>query len=1118
MKKVLIANRGEIAVRITRAVQELGMQAVAVYPNDDAQSLHVRHADAGVELSGRGAAAYLDIPQLVAIAQQQDCDGVHPGYGFLSENADFAAAVEAAGLTFIGPSVEALRAFGDKAQARAIAQDCAVPILAGSSEALSLAQAEAFFNEHSSSGILLKAIAGGGGRGMRVVREAGELADAYARCASEAKAAFGNDGLYAEQLVDQARHIEVQIIGDGSGAVSHVWERECSVQRRHQKLVEIAPSPTLDAEIREQMCAAAVSLGRKLSYSGLGTIEFLLDAESGKFFFIEANARLQVEHTVTEEVTGVDLVQAQVRIASGVSLADLDLLQASIPAPRGFAIQLRVNTETMTPEGEVKPTGGRLTKFEAPTGPGLRTDTYAYGGYSTNPNYDSLLAKLICHNPSSNYGDAVRRAQRALKDAVIEGVATNQSFLQALLATEDFAANRLTTRYVDAHMAELVEAANPTQADAGKALAGAQVNSNDPLAVLDHGKGVGGAVGGAPSVLDLVSEDLPPGTEAIFAPMQGTVVSFEVTPGDEVFVGKLVLVMEAMKMEHEVRAEVSGIVERLGIEPGDTIFEGHPLIYLQSAEVAVSDEGETEELDLDYIRPDLQEVIDRKGAGLDENRPEAVAKRYKTGRRTARENVAHLCDEGTFIEYGSVVVAGQRRRRSMDDLIKNTTGDGMVAGLGQINGDLFPEERSRAMVMSYDYMVLAGTQGMKNHDKKDRLFEVAEQQRLPTVLFAEGGGGRPGDTDGTGVAGLDCLAFTYFARLSGLVPVVGITTGRCFAGNAVLLGCCDVIIATEGSNIGIGGPAMIEGGGLGVFTPDEVGPMDVQVPNGVVDIAVKDEAEAVEAAKKYLSYFQGPVDEWESPDPRKLRFMVPENRLRYYDIREVIDGIADIGSVLELRRDWGIGIITAFIRVEGRPMGVIANNPAHLSGAIDAPGADKGTRFMQLCDAFDIPILSLCDCPGIMVGPEIEKTAVVRHAARMFVTSANIDVPLMTVITRKGYGLGAQAMAGGSFKATLFTVTWPTGEFGGMGLEGAVKLGYRKELQAIEDPEERAAAYEKMVADMYKRGKAVNMASHFELDDVIDPADTRKWISRGLRSIPPTPQRHGKKRPNVDTW
>jgi acetyl-CoA carboxylase carboxyltransferase component len=548
------------------------------------------------------------------------------------------------------------------------------------------------------------------------------------------------------------------------------------------------------------------------------------------------------------------------------------------------------------------------------------------------------------------------------------------------------------------------------------------------------------------------------------------------------------------------------------------VFEGHPLIVLRKQDVAAADEDELEELDLDYIRPDLQEVFDRKGAGLDENRPEAVAKRYKTGRRTARENVADLCDEGTFVEYGSVVVAGQRRRRSMEDLIKNTTGDGMVAGLGQVNGDLFAEDQSRAMIMSYDYMVLAGTQGMKNHDKKDRLFEVAEQFKLPVVLFAEGGGGRPGDTDGSGVAGLDCLAFTYFAKLSGLVPTVGITTGRCFAGNAVLLGCCDVIIATEGSNIGIGGPAMIEGGGLGVFTPDEVGPMDVQVPNGVVDIEVADEAEAVVLAKQYLSYFQGPVDTWEAPDPRELRFMVPENRLRYYDMRKVIEGIADVGSVLELRPQWGIGIITAFIRVEGRPMGLIANNPAHLSGAIDAPGADKGTRFMQLCDAFDIPIASLCDCPGIMVGPEIEKTAVVRHAARMFVTSANIDVPLMTIVTRKGYGLGAQAMAGGGFKSTLFTVTWPTGEFGGMGLEGAVKLGYRKELQAIEDPAERAAAYEKMVADMYKRGKAVNMASHFELDDVIDPAETRHWIVRGLKSVPPKPQREGKKRPNVDTW
>ena len=347
---------------------------------------------------------------------------------------------------------------------------------------------------------------------------------------------------------------------------------------------------------------------------------------------------------------------------------------------------------------------------------------------------------------------------------------------------------------------------------------------------------------------------------------------------------------------------------------------------------------------------------------------------------------------------------------------------------------------------------------------------------------------------------------------------VGITTGRSFAGNAVLLGCCDVIIATEGSNIGIGGPAMIEGGGLGVFRPEEVGPMNVQVPNGVVDIPVAGEAEAVQVAKKYLSYFQGPVEDWECADQRLLRGIIPENRLRVYDVRKVIETMADTGSVLEIRRRFGHGIVTAFVRIEGRPLGVVANNPTHLAGAIDAEGADKGARFMQLCDAFDIPILLLCDCPGIMVGPESEKTALVRHAGRMFVTGANASVPFFTIVLRKAYGLGAQAMAGGSFRAPFFTVSWPTGEFGGMGLEGAVKLGFRKELAAIDDPEERKALYEGMVKKAYEIGKAVNTASYFEFDDVIDPMESRHRIISALSSVPAPTPRTGKKRPYVDTW
>jgi acetyl-CoA carboxylase carboxyltransferase component len=447
-----------------------------------------------------------------------------------------------------------------------------------------------------------------------------------------------------------------------------------------------------------------------------------------------------------------------------------------------------------------------------------------------------------------------------------------------------------------------------------------------------------------------------------------------------------------------------------------------------------------------------------------------------------------------------------------------TPADGLVAGIGRVNGHLFDETRARCAVLAYDYTVLAGTQGLQNHRKKDRLFELAADWRLPVVFFTEGGGGRPGDTDSSGVAGLDCWAFNYWGRLSGLVPLVGVNSGRCFAGNAALLGCCDVVIATANSSIGMGGPAMIEGGGLGVFHPDEVGPMHVQVPNGVVDVAVADEAEAVRVAKQYLAYFQGPVAEWSCADQRLLRGIVPENRLRVYDVRRVVHGLADTGSVLELRRHFGLGMVTALARVEGRPIGIVGNDPAHLGGAIDRDGADKAARFMQLCDAFDLPILLLCDTPGMMVGPEAEKTALVRHVSRLFVVGANLTVPFFTIVLRKGYGLGAQAMAGGSFKAPLFTVAWPTGEFGGMGLEGAVKLGYRKELEAIEDPAKRKALFEEMVARMYEHGKAASYATYFELDDVIDPADSRRWIMTALRSVPPAAPRTGKKRPCVDTW
>ena len=603
-------------------------------------------------------------------------------------------------------------------------------------------------------------------------------------------------------------------------------------------------------------------------------------------------------------------------------------------------------------------------------------------------------------------------------------------------------------------------------------------------------------------------------TSSIEAPMQGTVLSV-VPVGSLVRAGGSVVVLESMKMQHDVTVDHPSRVVEVMVSAGDTVMAGSSLVVIESADVEVDDSPRG------YAdvgpRADLTEVIDRHRSGLDAARSHATERRHESGRRTARENVADLVDADSFVEYGPLVIAAQRRRRGVDDLIARTPADGLVGGIGRVNGELFSGRESRAVVMSYDYTVLAGTQGQQNHRKKDRLFDVAERLRLPVVFFAEGGGGRPGDTDGLGVSGLDCWAFHDFARLSGLVPLVGITGGYCFAGNAAILGCCDVVIALEGSNIGMGGPAMIEGGGLGVFEPTAIGPMSVQRFNGVVDLVAQDDADAVRLAKQYLSYFQGSIGSHAVPDQQRLRDVVPVNRKKAYDMHDVLGNLFDSGSVLELRRDFGIGMITALARVDGRPVGVVANNPVHLAGAIDSDGADKAARFMQLCDAFDLPIVTLVDTPGMMVGPEVEETALVRHCSRLFVTAVNMTVPVVSVVVRKSYGLGAQAMMAGSTKAPLACVAWPTGEFGGMGLEGAVRLGYRNELAAIVDPVEREATFQQMVDRMYEHGKALSVSTHFEIDDVIDPADTRRWINAVFEAAPAAP-RQGKKRPNVDTW
>ena len=1093
INKLLIANRGEIAVRIARAASDLGLQSSSVYAVEDAISLHRYRTDEAIALEARGVPAYLDIDHIVEIAIESQCDAVHPGYGFLSENAEFAERLQSAGIVFVGPSVDVLKQLGDKVAARQIAADCGIPVLAGSSHAVSLKDAITFFESlHAGQGMLIKAIAGGGGRGMRLVTEVHEIEEAYTRCASEAEAAFGNGALYVEQFFVGARHIEVQIVGDEQGNINHLWERECTLQRRHQKLVEVAPSPSLTDDLRQQILNAAVNLGEHIRYSNLGTVEFLVSPgnEQLPFAFIEVNPRLQVEHTVTEVVTDVDLVRAQLLIADGQRLDQLGLLQKPNP-PKGSAVQLRINTETIASDGSAKAAGGKLDLFELPSGPDVRVDTYGYAGYMTSPSFDSLLAKVIVRHTENNWPELVKRAKRCLAEMRVS-VPTNKDFIASLLTHPSVMENDIDTRFVETHIAELVEH---------------MVNA--------PGEGIPATAAVEPE-MGLTAEQLPAGLVPVLAPMQGSITAIEVEVGGQLAQGQAVVIMDAMKMEHVIESPVSGTVHELRTSTGETVFEGAVLAVIQEHDVAGDRQSSQAELDPDFIRPDLAEVYRRRSFGLDENRPDKVAKRRARGYRTARENLADLIDEGTFVEYGPLALAAQSERRSLEDLMENTTSDGLVAGIGRVNSDLFAARDSRVIAMSYDWMVLAGTQGIHAHEKKDRLFLLAEKHAIPLVLLAEGGGGRSGDTD-LNVCWPDSQTFANLARLSGSAPLIGINNGYCFAGNAALLACCDVIISTKGSNVGMGGPPMIETGGLGKVNPEDIGPMDVLTRNGAVDILVEDEAEAIAVAKRYLSYFQGDIDDWQCADQRDLRHTIPENRLRVYDIRRLVTLLADTDSVLELRTHYGIGMITALARIQGKPIGIVANNPMHLSGAVDSEGANKAARFTQLCDAYDIPLLFLCDTPGFMVGVEAEKTAQLRHFGRMFVTGANISVPVFSVIARKCYGLGALAMAGGCFKESFFSVAWPTGEFGVMGVEGDVELAFAKELAAIEDEDDREKFFQEQVAAIYERGSVLRSASMAEVDDVIDPAETRKWLTMGLETVS-IPARTGKKRPHIDTW
>ena len=964
---VLVGNRGEVALRIQRAARNLGLRTVAVYAADDQFSAHVAEADAAVPLAGTGPAAYLDIGAIVDAATAAGCELVHPGYGFLSENPELARCCAARGLRFVGPSADALALLGDKVATRHLAERLAVPVLPASPVIEDAADALGFFDRLGpGAAVMVKAVAGGGGRGMRVVADRADLAAALDRARSEAARAFGRPQVYLERYVPRARHIEVQLAGDGQRTVS-LGLRDCSVQHRHQKVVEIAPPAGLPAGLAGELAAHATRLADAAGAAGLVTVEFLLDVDRGLApAFIEANPRLQVEHGITEAVTGIDLVGVQLQLALGATLAGLGLNQP--PGEAGVAIEARV-THCAEPGADT------IEAFEVPAGPGVRVDTHARAGYRVPGGYDPLLAKVIVHD--GNAAEAAKALEEALRGFRVAGVRTNIDQLREVLAVPELTAGGLTTAWWDSHF-------------------------GPPSAAADQ-----------PS--------------AVAAPMAGTVTQLLAGPGDAVRRGQPLAVLEAMKMEQEVKAPLAGTVHTVEVTVGQVVGEGTTLVRLRET---TGEETETEQDVPSPARRDVEDNRERHHRGRDEARSEAVARRHAAGKRTARENVADLCEDGTFREYGPLVIAAQRTRRPVEELELQTPADGVIAGFGALRGAFSPT----VAVLAYDYTVLAGTQGLQSHKKAERIFEVARRRRTPVVVFAEGGGGRPGDVDNQAKAtGMDLATFVALGRLNAVVPTAAVVSGRCFAGNAALAGACDLLVATRDANLGMGGPAMIEGGGLGRFRAEEIGPVDVQSRNGVVDVVVEDEAEATDVARRFLGYFAGPAPSWSCADQDALRDVVPEARRRAFDIRRLIELLCDTGSVLELRREFGPGVVTALVRVEGRPAGLVANDGTHLGGAIDSAAADKMARFLQLCDAHGLPVVSLCDTPGFLVGPKAEEEGLVRHVSRLFIAGPNLGVPLCMIIIRKAYGMGGQAMAGGGFRVPDAIVAWPTGELGAMG-------------------------------------------------------------------------------------
>ncbi len=1128
LKRVLIANRGEIAIRVARAAAGLGMESVAVHAPEDALSLHTRVATEAREIGAPGGdpvAAYLDADALIRAALESGSDCVHPGYGFLAENAAFAERCAAAGLTFVGPTPAALALFGDKLLARSLARSLGIPVVPGSSRPLASAEQAEEVAATVGYPVMLKAAAGGGGRGMRVVESAAGMADAFERCRSEAEGAFGSGAVFVERLVERPRHVEVQVLGDAGGHVVHLGERDCSVQLRHQKVVETAPAAGLPEALRERVLADAVALARAGEYVNAGTIEFLVLPERDEHFFIEANARIQVEHTVTEEVTGVDLVETQFLLAAGASLASLGLAEA--PAVSGrYAVQARV----------VAQGAGTLDAYKEPSGRGIRVDACGYAGYAPPPQFDPLLAKVVCTSTSeASLASAMERTGRALAEFHVAGVPTNLAQLQAILADPDVRAGNARTSLL-AEKPELLAAAEPAN---GGALA--LLETRAP-ARAGHGPGGEGAAGSGPDAPAL--PPLPPlepgaGDVSVPCPLAGSVVAVEARAGDALGAGDALLVVSAMKMETVVGAPCDGVVSAmLPLNPGDPVAAGQVVALLAPADGAAVDGGRASPRETrETWAPVLEDVAAmrrladaRLAPGSDD--PGVVRQRGR-GKLTCRERIELLLDEGSFREVGSVAGFASYDEHGA---VAAFTPANHVGGWGRIEG------RS-SIVCADDFTSRGGHADGAIGAKSGYLDRLALEMRVPSVRLLDGssGGGsvaamvpeqkkegdstaressgaitagRPRVAGGGGSFLPGHLGSSMYTEQLSTVPVVNMLLGSVVGIGAAkaVLGHFSVMVR-DIAQLFVAGPPVVRHAMGYDIAKEDLGGWHIHCRNGSVDNLAETEEEAAAMTRRFLSYLPSSVyetppaaapDSDDPPDRRdeELFTLVPRQRTTTFDMRRAIALMADRDSFFEVGPLWGTDQITGFARFNGYPLGILASDSQHANGgALTADGCRKLTRHQDLCDLFHLPILNLVDNPGFAVGLEHEVAGTIRRGGEWMVAFAQVKVPIFTVLIRRSFGVAGNNYATPRSQPSV-RVTWPAADVGGIPPEGGIEAAYKRQLAEAEDP---AAFRAELMARIESARGPVGPLSKFQIEEMIDPRDTRRlvceWVETAYRIV-----------------